>query len=254
MKILQVLFKPLYLVWAIFWFVFFMLLIFPFVIIASFWGRLNGGNFVYKVLLRAWGEFWFFMSGIRVKLRYEQAPLRAKQYVFVVNHVSNLDAAMLVVIMRNTFRPLGKIELKDVPVFGFIYRVCVVVVDRSSPENRQRSIRQLKGIMNKGLSILIFPEGTFNETGRPMKECFDGAFRLAIETQTPIKPIIFPDTWSRMHPRSVFSLNPGPCRAIFLEEVSVEGLTMEDLPSLKQRVRTLMESKLRDYKAGWITE
>ena len=53
---------------------------------------------------------------------------------------------------------------------------------------------------------------------------------------------------------SVFTLNPGPCRAIFLEEVPVQGLTLQDLPLLKERVLMLMESKLRVYKAGWIRE
>jgi 1-acyl-sn-glycerol-3-phosphate acyltransferase len=108
--------------------------------------------------------------------------------------------------------------------------------------------------MKRGISILIFPEGTFNETGRPMKDCYDGAFRLAVETQTPIKPVIFPDTYSRFHYKSLLSLNPGPCRVVFLPVVPVQGLTMADMPALKQRVVALMEAKLREYNAAWIRE
>jgi 1-acyl-sn-glycerol-3-phosphate acyltransferase len=157
-------------------------------------------------------------------------------------------------VVRQPFRPLGKIELKDIPVFGYIYKAVVVVVDRSNAEHRQRSIRQLRSVIKKGISILIFPEGTFNETGKPMKHCFDGAFRLAIETQTPIKPVIFPDTYSRMHHHRSFSLNPGICRAVFLPQVSVEGMTLQDVSRLKHEVTTLMETKLREYKAEWIRE
>lgn len=133
----------LYFIWAGCWFIFFMLLIFPLVVIASFFGKIRGGNFVYK-LLHAWGDFWFFMAGIRVKKIMEEKPDPNQQYVFVVNHISNLDAALLVKVIHQPFRPLGKIELKNVPIFGFIYKVCVVVVDRSNAENRQQSIRQLK--------------------------------------------------------------------------------------------------------------
>jgi 1-acyl-sn-glycerol-3-phosphate acyltransferase len=230
-----------------------MLLIFPFVILFSFFGKIKGGNMIYK-LLHSWGDFWFFMARIRVKKVFEHAPDPNQQYVFVINHISNLDAAMLVKVIRQPFRPLGKIELKNIPVFGFIYKAVVVVVDRSDAKHRQRSIRQLKAVMKKGISILIFPEGTFNETGKPMKHCFDGAFRLAIETQTPIKPVIFPDTYSRMQYHSSFSLNPGICRAVFLAPVSVAGMTLNDVSLLKQQVTTLMEAKLREYKAEWIRE
>jgi 1-acyl-sn-glycerol-3-phosphate acyltransferase len=253
MNLFRKILQSLYFVWAVIWFVFYMLLIFPLVIIFSFLGKINGGNLIYK-LLHSWGDFWFFMVGIRVKKIHEEAPDLTRQYVFVINHISNLDAAMLVKVIRQPFRPLGKIELKNIPVFGYIYKAVVVVVDRSDARHRQRSIRQLKSVISKGISILIFPEGTFNETHKPMKHCFDGAFRLAIETQTPVKPVIFPDTYSRMHHRSPLSLNPGKCRAVFLPAVSVEGMTLHDVSRLKQQVIGMMEAKLREYKAEWIRE
>jgi 1-acyl-sn-glycerol-3-phosphate acyltransferase len=52
--------------------------------------------------------------------------------------------------------------------------------------------------------------------------------------------------------KSVFSLTPGKNRAIFLEEIPVEGLTQQDLPALKKQVYDLMNTKLREYKASWI--
>ena len=87
---------------------------------------------------------------------------------------------------------------------------------------------------------------------QPLKEFYDGAFRVAIETQTPIKPVLFLDTYDRMNYSSVFSLNPGKCRIIYLDEISVEGLTMADVVKLKEKVYVIMENKLREYKASWI--
>ncbi len=89
-------------------------------------------------------------------------------------------------------------------------------------------------------------------TGDPLKSFYDGAFKIAIETQTPMQPILFLDTYDRLYYRSIFSLRPGPSRAVFLRPVPVNGLTMEDVGKLKEDVRVLMETKLREYKVSWI--
>jgi 1-acyl-sn-glycerol-3-phosphate acyltransferase len=163
-----------------------------------------------------------------------------------------LDAALIPKVVRRPVRPLGKIEIAKIPLFGFVYKSTIVTVDRSSAENRARSVRVLKSIVNKGVSIFFFPEGTFNDTGKPLKEFFDGAFRIAVETGTPIKPVLFLDAYNRLHPSHLFSLSPGKSRAIFLEEVPVAGLTHKDVPELKKKIHDLMEMKLRQYGASWI--
>ena len=99
---------------------------------------------------------------------------------------------------------------------------------------------------------MVFPEGTFNETGKPLKEFYDGAFRIAIEMQTPIKPVLFLDTYDRMHYKSMFSLTPGRCRIVYLDEIPVEGYTTADIAQLKQKVFYAMEAKLIQYKGSWI--
>lgn len=251
MNLVLLLFRPFYILWCLVWFLVLMLLVFPFVIIASFWGRYRGGNAIFKAL-HVWSVIWFVLSGIRVPIRYEVTHEIEKQYVFIANHISYLDAAMLVKIFRQPFRPLGKIELQHIPIFGYIYKQVVVLVDRSNAEHRRNSLQHLLNVMKHGVSIFIFPEGTFNETNEPLGSFYDGAFRIAIETQTPIKPIIFPDTYARMHPSSIFTLTPGLCRAIFLAEIPVAGYTLNDLPALKQQVMDIMSSKLREYNAPWI--
>jgi 1-acyl-sn-glycerol-3-phosphate acyltransferase len=111
----------------------------------------------------------------------------------------------------------------------------------------------LISMISKGISLNIMPEGTFNTTGRPLKDFYDGAFRVAIETQTTLKPYLLLDPYDRMHYRNLFTLTPGKSRAIFLEDVSVDGLIIGDLPVLKQKVYDLMEKKLVEYKASWIS-
>lgn len=251
---MQVALKPLQWIYSIYaqvMFVVLMLLIFPFVVISGFFGRIRGGNMILR-LCSLWGDLWFPLILIFHKKIYEAPHDRNQQYIFVSNHISYLDSAVLVKAYRQPVRPLGKVEMSKIPVFGFIYRKAIVTVDRSSIHNRAESIRILKSILAKGISVVVFPEGTFNTTGKPLKDFYDGAFRLAIETQTPVKPVLFLDTFDRMHYNSIFSMTPGRSRIVYLDSIPVEGLTIRDMQSLKRKVYGIMEEKLRFYQASWI--
>lgn len=155
---------------------------------------------------------------------------------------------------RQPIRPLGKVEMSKVPVFGFIYRNAIVTVDRSSPANRAKSLLVLKSLIKKGISVLVFPEGTFNMGTSPLKDFYDGAFRLAIETQTPIKPVLYLDAYRRMPYESLFRMSPGQNRLLYLEEINVAGYSTTDVEKLKQEVYTIMERKLIEYDAAWRKE
>lgn len=244
-------FRILYCIYAFVVFVLLMILVLPLVIIGSFFGKIAGGNFIFRVCM-FWGDCWFILIGIWHRNYYEVPHNKKKHYIFVANHISYLDAPVIVKTMRQPIRVLGKIEMARIPLFGFIYRNAIVTVDRSSAEARAKSVRVLKSVVNKDISIFIFPEGTFNMSNEPLKEFYDGAFRIAIETQTPIKPILFLDAYNRMHYDSVFSLNPGRSRSVYLDEISVEGLTAKDVERLRQKVYGIMAEKLIEYKAGWI--
>lgn len=250
---MRLLLKPLQWVYSLYAhisFVVIMLLIFPFVILASFLGRIKGGNLIFRLCM-LWADIWFPLIFVPIKRIFEVPHDKTKQYIFVTNHISYLDSAVLVKAYRQPVRPLGKVEMTKLPVFGFIYRKAIVTVDRSSAHNRAMSIRILKSIISKGISVMVFPEGTFNMTNRPLKEFYDGAFRLAIETQTPVKPVLFLDTYSRMHYKSIFAMTPGKCRIVYLEEIPVAGLNIENVQALKQKVYEIMESKLIQYDAAW---
>lgn len=73
----------------------------------------------------------------------------------------------------------------------------VILVNRQNATKRAQSVRALKAAIKNNISIIIFPEGTFNETRQPLK-LLDGAFRIAIETQTPIKPLLLVDTLKKI--------------------------------------------------------
>lgn len=229
-----------------------MVLFIPLVIIASFFGKVNGGNIIYNAC-RIWADVWLLLIGIFHKNIYEVPHDSSCQYIFISNHISYLDIPVIMkAIRRQHFRILGKAELGNIPVFGFIFKQAAVSVDRKDPENRAKSVLVLKSIIKRKISVFICPEGTFNETHKPLKDFYDGAFRIAIETQTPIKPILFLDTYDRLNYKSIFSLSPGKSRAVFLEETNTAELSPADVSLLKEKVYKQMEDALIRYNASWI--
>ena len=89
-------------------------------------------------------------------------------------------------------------------------------------------------------------------SNEPLKDFYDGAFRIAIDTQTPIKPVLFLDAYDRLHYNSLLSLTPGKSRAVYLPEVSVEGYEARDVAKLKTIVYERMQKGLEKYQASWV--
>lgn len=231
-----------------------LLLLFPFVLLSSLFGRLRGGHMIYNIC-RIWTDIAFFLWGIRHRNIYESPHDRSRAYVFVFNHISYMDIPVIMkAIRKQHIRVLGKAEMTKIPIFGFIYSRAAILVDRSDPEARAKSITNMIRYLRKKVSVMVAPEGTFNTPGRPLAPFFNGAFRIAIETQTPIKPVLFLDAYDRLNPDSIFSLNPGISRAVFLEEIPVGGMTIDQVDQLKERVYRVMEEGLIRYKASWITD
>ena len=245
-------FSKIYTIYALFWFAFFTLLAFPFVIIFSFFGKRRGGNLICS-MAKIWADCWYFLLGIRHRNIFESPYDPARNYIFLFNHTSYMDIPSLFkAIRKQPFRILGKEEIKKIPVFGFIYSRGAVMVDRGSTARRARSVRALKSLLKHHISIGIFPEGTFNETGKPLKSFYDGAFRIAVETQTPVKPVLFLDNYNLLNHHELLSLKHGKSRAVFLEEISPEGYSLQQISLFKKKVYEIMELKLKSYQASWI--
>jgi 1-acyl-sn-glycerol-3-phosphate acyltransferase len=203
-------------------------------------------------LYRFLGNIWYWMLGIRHSNHYESTPDPERQYIFIANHISYLDAVDIILALKHDFRAIGKHELLKVPIFGFLYRFCVVTVNRSSAEDRARSLADLRKMLSKGISIMVFPEGTFNMADGPLATFYDGAFKLAVETGKTIQPILLLDTFDRLHYRNVFTLTPGRARAVYLQPINPSDHPEADHKELKEIAMKLMADKLIEYRASWI--
>jgi len=236
--------QPLFAVYVIITFVAGFILLFPLFLMHSARRSAAGRESIYRII-RRWAQIWLWVIGMPLRISGPQPP--NQRYIIVCNHISYMDTVVLFPALPGYFRPLGKKEFSKVPLLGFLYRQIVIMVNRSSPESRAKSMRIMWRALRKESSIIIFPEGTFNETGDVLKSFFDGAFRLAITSQTPILPIVFPDTVHRWHYSGWWKLWPGRNRAIYLPPVSVAGMTMDELPALKEKVWHIMAGELSRY-------
>ena len=193
-------------------------------------------------------DIWFaphlWLMGMPTVVHGLGAVKRHRPAVFVSNHQSFLDALVIKVATPTPFMPLGKIEQAKTPVMGLIYRYNVVMVDRSSEASRRASTERLRQVLRDGLSLLIFPEGTMNRTEYLIKPMYDGAFRLAIEAQVPIIPMVATNN-RNLWPRGKWLLRPGRTDVWYAEPIATTGLTLADAPALRDRTYRAMHELLK---------
>ncbi|WP_307525460.1 1-acyl-sn-glycerol-3-phosphate acyltransferase [Pedobacter sp. W3I1] len=211
-----------------------MLIVCPFILISTGIFKERTGRKIAFYFLKFWAWsfslftfLWFAAGGEKIDT--------SRAYIYVGNHSSFLDAVAIVICIPQAFSPLGKIEMLKIPVFGWIYRRLVVMIDRSSRESRDHSVAELRKDLADGQSILIFPEGTMNKSDQLLNPFYDGAFRLAIETQTPILPFAILNSKIHLPRTDPLMLNPGIIRTVFGEAIEVKGLVAEDLEELKEK-------------------
>lgn len=244
LRILQL----LYVTYAFICFFLLMIIVFLLSLTLPLCKPVKQANILY-ILCRCWARIWLTVIGIKHKIIFEYTHHKKRSYVFVANHNSYMDIVQIMMAIQQPLRILGKAEMARVPIFGYIYKNATIMVDRRNAETRARSLKKLLEVVKQGISIFLFPEGTFNEDPtKPLKNFYDGAFKIAIETQTPIKPIIFPDAVNRLHYRHITALTPGKLRTIYLQEIPVNDYTINDVALLKQHVKEVMEKALRRYK------
>jgi 1-acyl-sn-glycerol-3-phosphate acyltransferase len=108
-----------------------------------------------------------------------------------------------------------------------------VLVDRKDHNSRKESYDKMIWVLNNGLDMLIYPEGTRNKTNEPLKSFYDGAFKLSIEAQKPIIPVVLLNTKKILPARPILYFTPGKIDMHILPAIYPQG---HDKDSLKNAV------------------
>ncbi|WP_199137729.1 lysophospholipid acyltransferase family protein [Pedobacter sp. ASV12] len=236
--------SALYLIYASLIFVVLMFLTLPFFLLATALLPNLQGKKTGLFFLRCWAWAFSLASFFWIKTQNKHLINRNVPHIYVGNHGSYLDAVAVCISIPQYFSPLGKVEMAKVPVFGWMYERIVVMIDRSSKESREQSVNALKEAIGEGQSILIFPEGTMNKSEKPLADFYDGAFRIAIETQTTLMPFVTINNRNLLPRTAPLKAHPGLITTVFITPVDVKGLQQEDLPQLKEKVFRLMEEAI----------
>ena len=199
-------------------------------------------------LARIWAKFILIGMGFRWKVEQEKKPEYSKSYMFIGNHTSMIDIMLMLVSVKNPFVFVGKKELAKIPLFGFFYKRTCILVDRSSEKSRKAVFLRAQKRLKQGLSICIFPEGGVPEESILLDDFKDGAFRLAINHQIPIVPLVFYDNKKRFS-YTFFSGGPGIMRSKIKMFISTEGLSIENTKALNEQAREcILQELLNDSR------
>ncbi|MDL2140895.1 lysophospholipid acyltransferase family protein [Flavobacterium tructae] len=245
MKGLKIVFWVLWRVWFYILMAIPILIMLPFLLVSI--ASEKGYPYFFK-MARIWAKFILFGMGFYYKVEREETLVRNKSYMIVANHTSMTDIMLMLALVKNPFVFVGKKELSKIPLFGFFYKRTCILVDRSSSKSKNEVFKRAQNRLNQGLSICIFPEGGVPDDESILLDEFkDGAFRLAIEHQIPIVPIVFADNKERFS-YTFFSGSPGKMRAKVLPFVSTDGLTADHRKELRDQVRQMIYKDLLKFK------
>jgi 1-acyl-sn-glycerol-3-phosphate acyltransferase len=192
----------------------------------------------FMMLGRAWMRVYMPLIFCPVYRKGKQYFTPGQPYIIVCNHNSLMDVPTTTYAIPAPSKSLAKLEFVKTPIFGIMYKVGSVLVNRDDPESRKNSVIEMREVLQMGVHMLLYPEGTRNKTDQPLKSFYDGAFSLAIDTQQPILPTVIFNT-RHILPGGFYAW-PHRIDIHFLPPVSTKGLTPENLTSLKEQVFNTM--------------
>ena len=175
-------------------------------------------------------------------------PDPRRPYVVVANHESFVDI-LLISHLPWEMKWLSKAEFFKIPGVGWLMRmVGDIPLVRGDAKSVVAAMKQCEDRLSKKVSVMIFPEGTRSASG-DLGQFKDGAFRLAIDTQTPILPLVVHGTRPALRKHD-WRFGVSDADVYVLDAVDTAGMTRADVPTLRDHVRTMIATKLAEVTAA----
>ncbi|HVO80557.1 MAG TPA: lysophospholipid acyltransferase family protein [Terriglobales bacterium] len=216
------------------------------------WTFITGDiGFLYKVCM--WGaSAGVHLAGVRVQTIGLDKLDPGRSYIFMSNHVSNLDPPLLIPLIPGRTSVMAKKELFSYPLLGEVMRIgSLVPVDRGNREAGIAAVRAAAEVIRQGINMTIYIEGQRSFDGRllPFKK---GPFYLAMECNVPVVPITIAGTHYVM-PKRRFAIKPGTVKVIFHDPIDPTDFGSREC--LMERVRRVMDSGLpQEYRESITTK
>jgi 1-acyl-sn-glycerol-3-phosphate acyltransferase len=186
--------------------------------------------------------------GITYRFEYEQPIDWSKPFIVCPNHTSNLDISAICVLITGSCSFMGKEELSEEPVTGLFFRTIDVPVNRESKRSSYRAFKKAKEKLGEGITMIIFPEGKIADDYPPQLEPFkNGPFRLAVESKIPVVPVTILNSWEILWDNGLkYGSRPGICNIFVHKPIETEGMSLDKVDVLKDRVYDTIKKKLAE--------
>ncbi len=198
-----------------------------------------------RVFAVTWARIIAFITPVRVTVEGGENAHRGERYVVTSNHQSQFDIILIYGFLRLDMKWVMKKELRKIPGIGIgCEKAGHIFVDRGSPKQASKAIREALARMGQGVGILFFPEGTRSLSGRllPFKK---GAFRLSVEQGLPILPVTLVGTRDVLPAKSM-RLFPGRVKLVIHSPIAPDGRDLEELlEDTRAVIRSALPAELR---------
>ena len=177
-----------------------------------------------------------------MKIRYEDGVDMKKQYIIIANHFSYIDIPALAAL-NIPFKFIGKMQVNNIPVLGYVSKNLHIMVDRDSKESRKQTYVNSFNSIDEGYSLGIFPEGGIKTEKVPIMAPFkNGAFAMALEKKIPILPVSLLGAYKIM--KGSFFINWSPCEIICHKPIYTDGFSSKDVDAFKEKCYNILQSEL----------
>jgi 1-acyl-sn-glycerol-3-phosphate acyltransferase len=195
---------------------------------------------IYKV------SMWGAITGVRIAgVKAQTVGLEkispARTYIFMSNHVSNIDPPLLLPLIPKRTSVMAKKELFGYPLLGKLMRIgSLVPVDRGNRDAGISAVRAAAEVIRSGVNMTIYIEGKRSFDGKllPFKK---GPFYLAEECHVAVVPVTILGTHYLM-PKGQFAIKPGTATIIFHDPIEPENFGSREC--LMEKVRAAIDGAL----------
>ena len=206
-------------------------------------------NKVSNFWIHHWASVLRFITGMRISIEGAEHLKTEKSCVLISNHQSLMDIIVLYSITRMNLRMILKKELLYVPVFGWCLRwLRFISIDRGSRRKALQSIDKGAKRIQKGTSVLLFPEGTRSDDGK-LRPFQAGSFIMAIKSQVPIIPITISGTINVVHKKTPLSFHFNKdVKVIVSPPIDTSNYKLDQRDELKDEVETVIRENYKKIR------
>jgi len=202
--------------------------------ISADWGR---------TIIR-WSSIWKLVVTGREHLQ------KGKHYIIVANHQSLLDILAVCAALPVNFKFLAKRELFQIPFMGWgMAAAGYIPVDRASHRSGREAMLRIARVLNLGVSVLLFPEGTRSPDGK-IHAFKMGAFKLARDNKVEILPVVVDGTGQALPKKSWLIKKKSVFIVSIGKPVSLENFADSSMEEAKEKIRHEMIGRLEHIRHG----